>query len=401
MIKRITISIIFFAAAVTAVAQKADSIPGNLYFNSAERLLLTDGNLKIGGYGGVHYNQTINKDTRYNGKLDVHRFIMMLGYQFNNRTQFITELEFEHVKEVYVEQAFIQYKLNNYANIRGGLLLTPMGLTNEYHEPTNFNGVERPLLDKYIVPSTWREIGIGVSGIILPVSVKYQAYLMNGFKSFDNQARIGGSSGLRGGRQKAAESFISSPNLSGRIEYFGMRRINLGLSAYYGQTQSSLYDGIRKDDEAAMARADSSVVNISMLGADARYSYRGLQVTGQFYYTKINNTVQYNQFTADNNGGDLGSSMAGFYIDLGYNVLRQAETSKQLIPFIRYSSYDTHRSVEGDLQRNPAYRNRIITTGLSLFLDKGAVIKTDIQFAKNGSQDNYMATLNAGFGIMF
>ncbi|MCF8222670.1 MAG: hypothetical protein K9J25_05940 [Bacteroidales bacterium] len=401
MIKRITISIIFFAAAITATAQEADSIPGNLYFNSAERLLLTDGNLKIGGYGGVHYNQSINKDTRYNGKLDVHRFIMMLGYQFNNRTQFITELEFEHVKEVYVEQAFIQYKLNNYANIRGGLLLTPMGLTNEYHEPTNFNGVERPLLDKYIVPSTWREIGIGVSGIILPVSVKYQAYLMNGFKSFDNQARIGGSSGLRGGRQKAAESFISSPNLSGRIEYFGLRRLNLGLSAYYGKTQSNLYDGIRKDDEVAMAIADSSVVNISMLGADARYSYQGLQVKAQLYYTKLSNTNQYNQFTADKDGGDLGSSMAGFYIDLGYNVLRQAETTMQLIPFIRYSSYDTHKSVAGDLQRNPEYHNTVITTGLSLFLEKGAVIKTDIQLVKNGSHDKYMATLNAGFGIMF
>ena len=59
-------------------------------------------------------------------------------------------------------------------------MLVPMGIINEYHEPTTFNGVERPLVEKYIVPTTWREIGAGVTGNIIPASIKYQAYIMNG-----------------------------------------------------------------------------------------------------------------------------------------------------------------------------------------------------------------------------
>ena len=43
-------------------------------------------------------------------------------------------------------------------------MLVPMGIVNEYHEPTTFNGVERPSMDKSIVPTTWREIGAGVTG---------------------------------------------------------------------------------------------------------------------------------------------------------------------------------------------------------------------------------------------
>jgi hypothetical protein len=295
--KSIILTTILFLATVSFLMAQPDSIHTNHYINSAEKMLMTNGNLKIGGYGEVHYNQPVSPDIRKNGTLDVHRIIMMLGYQFNDKVQFVSELEFEHVSEVYVEQAFLQYKLSNSVNFRGGLILTPMGIINEYHEPTTFNGVERPQIDNAISPSTWREIGFGITGVILPVSLRYQAYLMNGFNSFDGQARIGGASGLRGGRQKGVESYISSPNFSGKVEYFGIRGLNLGLSGYFGDTQSTLYNGIDKNDEAALAKADSSVVGISMVGADARYSYKGLKLTGQLYYTLLSNTGAFNQFT--------------------------------------------------------------------------------------------------------
>jgi len=388
-------------ATATLSSAQTDSLPANLYFNSAEKLLRTNGNLKIGGYGEVHYNQPFSSEERRNGTLDVHRFVMMLGYQFNDRLQFVTELEFEHVSEFYVEQAFLQYKINQSINLRGGLILTPMGIVNEYHEPVLFNGVERPRLDNDLSPTTWREIGFGVTGLLLPVSVKYQVYVMNGFNGYDGTAHIGGASGLRGGRQKGADSYISSPNFSGKIEYFGIRGLNLGLSGYFGDTQSTLYNGIDKNDDAALAKADSSVVGISMLGADARYSYKGLKLTGQLYHTRLSNTGAYNKFTTGKGGGNLGSSMFGYYIDLGYNVLRHVKTEKQLIPFVRYSNYDTHFTVSDNITDNPAYQKSVVTTGLSFFLTPGAVVKADLQFIKNGASDKYAKTFNAGFGIMF
>ncbi len=378
-----------------------ESLPSNLYINSAEKMLMTNGNLKIGGYGEVHYNQPFSSDVMKNGLLDVHRFVMMMGYQFNDRLQFVTELEFEHVIELYVEQAFLQYNLNKFINFRGGLLLTPMGIVNEYHEPTVFNGVERPQIDNSIAPSTWREIGFGITGVVLPVSMKYQLYVMNGFNGYNGAAKIGGANGLRGGRQKGAESYMSSPNLSGKVEYFGIRGLNIGLAGYFGKTQSTLYNGIDKNNAAAVAKADSSVVGISMLGADARYSVKGLKITGQLYYTSLSNTDQFNAFTKTKGGGNLGSSMFGYYIDLGYNVLRDAKTEMQLFPFLRYSNYDTHYTVPSNITDNPAYQKNVYTTGLSFFLSKGAVVKADMQFVKTGATNEYAKTFNAGFGVMF
>lgn len=338
-----------------------------------------------------------------NGNLDVHRVVMLFGYNFSSKTKFVTELEFEHVKEVYVEQAFLQHKITKSLNFRGGLLLVPMGIINEYHEPSTFNGVERPLIDKYITPTTWREIGAGVSGNILPVSIKYQAYVLNGFNGFDGASQLSGKSGLRGGRQKGAESYISAPNFSGKVEYYGIRGLNIGLSGYLGNTQSTMYDGILKSDEEAVARADSSVVGVSMFGLDARYSISGIQLRGQLYYTGLSNTDQYNAFTADDAGNlnDLGSALFGYFAEAGYNVFLTAGTSMELIPFVRYEFLNTHHSVVPDISKNPAYARTAFTTGLTLGLTKGAVVKADVQLLKDASGTGYSKTLNLGVGVMF
>ncbi len=400
--KNVFLLFILLITSATTMAQN-DAERTNYYQNSAEKLLATEGNLTIGGYGEVHYNQPLNSDEYNNGKLDVHRVIMLLGYSFSNRTQFITEIEFEHVKEVYIEQAFLQHRLNNFINFRGGLLLIPMGIINEYHEPTTFNGVERPLVDKVIAPTTWREIGFGFTGNIFPATLKYQAYLVNGFNGYSGSGKLNGKNGFRSGRQKGAESYISSPNFAGKIEYYGILGLNVGLSGYLGNTQSRLYDGIDKSNETAVAMADSSVVGMSMIGLDARYTNGGLQLRGQYYLTNISNTAEYNHFTATNgNVNDLGSSMSGYYIEAGYNVFRPlSNVNDELIPFIRLEGYNTHRTVDNYLEKNPKYNQSVITTGLTWRMTRGAVMKVDMQFQKAENASEYAKTFNAGFGVFF
>lgn len=394
--------IAFFIITWTVQAQNENN-NSDLYLNSAERLLATEGNLTIGGYGEVHFNQPLNPDEYNNGKLDVHRVVMLFGYSFNSRTQFITEIEFEHVKEVYIEQAFLQYRLNNFINFKSGLLLIPMGLINEYHEPTTFNGVERPMVDKVIAPTTWREIGLGFSGNIFPAALKYQAYLVNGFNGYDGSAKLNGKNGFRSGRQKGAESYISSPNFTGKVEYYGILGLNVGLSGYFGNTQSKLYDGVDKSNETAVAMADSSVVGIAMLGLDARYTKSSLYLRGQYYLTNISNTAEYNHFTATTGElNNLGSSMNGYYIEAGYNVFRPvSNVTDELIPFVRIEGYNTHNKVDDYLQKNPTYNQSIITTGLTWKITKGAVMKADMQFRKGENESEYSKVFSAGFGVMF
>ncbi len=387
---------IFIISSVMVIAQGNDSIVR--YENTADKLLKNNKGFTIGGYGQLDYNQPISSTTLNSGTLDVHRLVMLFGYNFNERLKFVSEIEYEHVKEVYVEQAFLQYKLNNYINLRGGLMLIPMGIINEYHEPPTFNGVERPMVDKYIAPTTWRELGLGISGNIIEASLKYQLYVVNGFNGYDGNANLNGKNGLRKGRQKGADSYISSPNFTGKVEYYGIRGLNIGLSGYFGKTQSTAYDKLEKSDDIAIKSADSTVVGVSMVGLDLRYQLKGLALRGQLIYSSLDNTTAYNQKLSS----DLGSEMIGYYAEVAYDVFSLTDKFKsQLIPFIRYEVYDTHSNVEDNIVKNDAYYNTYITAGISWKITPKVVVKSDYQFYKSNSDNEYSQMFNAGIGLMF
>lgn len=372
--------------------------------NTADILLSSDNKLTVGGYGEVHYNQILDEEKRTNGTLDVHRMVLFFGYNFSKKTQFVTEIEMEYANELWVEQLFVQHKLTDYMNLRAGLLLIPMGIINEFHEPTTFNGVERPLIDNKIAPSTWREIGLGFTGNVLPASLKYQVYMVNGASSYDGANGLyNGSNGIRSGRQKGTKSYISSPNFTAKVEYYGIRGLNFGLSGYVGKSQSKLYDKLDEKNNALVAKADSSVVGMSMLGFDTRYNYKGLELRGQLYYSAFTNTEAYNEFTRKAGKlNDLGESMMGYYVEAGYNVLRLFPESKmELVPFVRYQDYNTHLTVNSGQTAKKEYDGHVVTTGLTLRLTKGVVAKLDADFAKTNALTKPITTLNAGLGVMF
>ena len=354
--------------------------------NAVNRILSVDrsSGVIVGGYAQVDYNQPEG----LNGNLDVHRLVLLVGYKFNDKVQFVTEIEYEHVKELYVEQAFLQYTIADNVNLRGGLMLVPMGIINEYHEPTTFNGVERPNVDKSIVPSTWREIGLGVTGKIDNASIRYQAYVFNGFASINGDNVLGGSNALRNGRQKGSESIISTPNLSAKIDFYGIQGLRLGLSGYFGRSQSE--DGIQE--------VEGANVGLSMLGLDARYIKNRFSARGQYIHANLSDTDKYNILYETN----LGSELKGWYLEAAYNLL-PLNKDQRLDAFVRYEQYDTHAATfKAGIDRNLAYNRNEWTTGLSYHIAQGAVVKADYQILDNAIEGNpSKGQFNLGFGVWF
>ncbi len=365
--------------------QKENTIGSKLQTNAAEKLINTNlkKGLTIGGYAQIDYNQKESD----NGILDVHRFVLLFGYKFSDKVQFVSEIEYENVKEVFVEQAFLNYTINDNMNLKAGLMLVPMGIINEYHEPTTFNGVERPSMDKSIVPTTWREIGVGVSGRFDDISLKYQAFIFNGFSSVNGTKVLGGSNGLRNGRQKGAKSTINTPTISIKIDYYGIAKLRLGISGYFGKTQP-------KDDVQNLIGAD---VGINMVGLDARYFNKKITARGQFIYTAISNTFAYNLA----NSAKLGSRLQGFYIETAYNLLPITKKQK-LDAFVRYEKYDTHHKVATNIIKNQTHNRNEITFGLTYHIANGAVFKADYQIKNNAAKNTILKNqFNLGVGIFF
>lgn len=387
----LTFSLLLVTVIATAqIGQDSINLDPQKQLNAAQSILSGNYGKKvtIGAYGEISYNQPEGD----NGQLDVHRLVLLLGYKFDDKTQFVSEIEVEHVEEIFVEQAFVNYAISDNMSLRGGLMLVPMGIINEYHEPTTFNGTERPTVDNVIVPTTWREIGVGVTGRFSEISLGYQAYVFNGFKSTNADGAGGvngvlkGSNALRGGRQKAIKSTVDSPTFSTKFDYYGIPGLRLGLAGYFGQTQA-------EDD---VEDFDGANIGIAMVGFDARYNYRNFTARGQFIYASLSDTDDYNALTES----DLGSALQGYYVEAAYNLLPIAKKQK-LFAFGRYENYDTHASTEGNLIRNNAFNRTDFTTGLSYHIAAGVVVKGDYQFRDNKSDADVPNQLNFGLGVWF
>jgi hypothetical protein len=365
---------------------------------SSEILANKENKLVFGGYGQVDFSQQFAENRSLNSSIDVSRLILSMGYRFSEKTSFFSEIEFEHVNEIYVEQAFINHSFNDYINLRAGLMLIPMGIINEYHEPTSFNGVNRPTVDNIIVPTTWREIGFGFTGRFIEHGIKYQLYLVNGLSGFNgDDGLINGEKFLRNARQKGAKSIMTSPDLSLKIDYYGISGLKIGLSGYFGKTESSLYKNLDLLDASAVSRADSSIIGITMIGLDARYNISGISLRGEIIYSVLYNTIEYNLLT----GNDAGRVVRGAYAEISYDMLNNTDTEYGLTPFFRYENYNTHFKVEPGITKQDKYLVNEYIFGIGWKLAEGAILKADLQIAKSAVDDVARKTLNAGLGVWF
>ncbi|HYQ72301.1 MAG TPA: porin [Gammaproteobacteria bacterium] len=199
----------------------------------------------IGGYGELDYNNGI-KDSNgddYN-EIDLHRFVLTLGYEFTDSVRFFSEVELEHDgEEVEVEQAYVEFDLKDNLQTRGGVFLLPVGILNETHEPTTYYGVERNDVETIIIPSTWWAGGAGINGYF-DNGISWNLALTEGLKmdtTGSNAFRV------RSGRQKTAEADANDLAYTGRLKYTGIPGLELATSINY-QTDASQVSGDGLDE---------------------------------------------------------------------------------------------------------------------------------------------------------
>jgi len=191
----------------------------------------------IGGYGELHFNRLDADDpARDLSQVDFHRFVLFFAHEFNDRVRFFSELEVEHSVagdgqpgEVELEQAYVEFALKNNTAAQAGLFLLPVGILNETHEPPTFFGVERNSVESVIIPSTWWEAGVGLSGNFAS-GLSWNFALHSGLAiptTGSNAFRV------RSGRQKVAEADAGDPAYTARLKYTGLPGLELSASYQY------------------------------------------------------------------------------------------------------------------------------------------------------------------------
>jgi hypothetical protein len=342
----------------------------------------------ISGYMDLHFNKPESAD----GRLDFHRFVLLVTHRFTDRIRFVSEIEIEHAVvegleeggELEIEQAYVDFLLSRRLNVRAGMMLMPVGIINERHEPPVYYGVERPFVDTVIIPTTWFEVGAGIHGE-LGRGWRYRAFVASPLDAREFTA----DEGIRGGLQKGSDTNIGRPAVTGRLEYVRVRGLTAGVSIWTGRS--------------GFAFRPHFDVPVTVTDADARYSRDRLELRGQFAQVRIGNAAELNDAIARGAGvnPNVARTLRGFYGEAGYRVISGAAYGDVGV-FARYENFDTqYRMPPGYLPLLRFDRDAVVA-GLTYWPDADVAVKVDYSAVRSRSPAiTAPNSFNVGLGWWF
>lgn len=342
----------------------------SLISNSFAQFDFFEPETKFGGYGEMHYNYKKAEEKDATKTLDFHRFVLFYSHAWSEKWSFQAEVELEHNfiqeghGELELEQAHINYYHAPWFGFRAGVILNSVGMVNETHEPPTFLSVERQDYNKYIIPTTWFGNGLALFGTYK--NFDYTVTVMEGL----NADGISAKGGIRGARQKGFKADAENLLYNARVDYLGIQGLKVGTSFSYND-----------------ATGDSINNTVNLFEAHLAYTAHNLVVMAEF-----------GNITYDT--GDLESSR-GYYLDLGYNVGPLLKWKTALIPFIRYSDYNTAASTKTGGDSEKQYHNTQWMIGVSIKPLPQVAFKIDYSQNTVELGDAKTDFFNIGVGYMF
>jgi len=379
-----------------AVEPAADApVPG--FGPAASKVYRTAHGVSIGGYGEAVYENAggEREDGEPSGatdSIDLLRNVLYVGYKFSDRILFNSELEVEHATtgegdeekgEVSAEFAYLDFKPWTKVGVRAGLLLMPVGFTNEMHEAPVFHGARRPTVETAIIPSTWREGGAGVFGETGPLV--WRAYLVAGLSSQGFEAE-----GIREGRQGGSNSLAEDMAVTARVDYTGVAGLLAGASVFTG--------GSGQGQTLGDAEIDGQV---TLFEAHAQYEHRGLQLRLLGAWTQIDDAAAINELNGLSGSESIGERQHGWYAQAAYDVMTLWPAGRwSVTPFVRYEKLDTQARVPAGFLADPEHDRSVVVAGVDVKPLPGVVLKADFQRDRNRARTGHDA-FHLAVGYLF
>lgn len=335
----------------------------------------------IGGYGNAFYQRNNFQGT---SKLNLERFVLFTGHKFNDKISVFSELEVEDAKvtggesggEIAIEQAYLKFSLNPNQYIVAGLFLPRIGILNEDHLPNTFNGNERNYVETFILPSTWREIGVGLYGNINGAPLNYSVGLVNGLSS----GMFTHGTGIRDGRFEGRNASSNSLAITASLQYYA-GDFKAQVSGYYGGTAN-----------ISKRKADSLGLNSGIFGTpvaigegDIQYSHGGFSMRALGAIVSIPDAATINRAYANNTP----KTEYGAYLEVAYNLLYKSgsRNDKQFIVFVRDEKFDINATIPSNGIADETLNQNHIVAGFTYLPIRNVAVKADVRLVHTGAQN--------------
>ncbi|UKK49399.1 hypothetical protein L6475_05530 [Prevotella sp. E9-3] len=393
--------------------------------------------LSVGGYGEVALSRNFYSDNEFrysqpekhkndpaHGRFDIPHAVIYLSYDFGKGWKMGTEIEFEHGGsggaaeleadefgeweqetekggEVELEQFWIQKSFANWANIKAGHIVVPVGLTNAHHEPLQFFTVYRPEGENTIMPCTWHQTGVSFWG--RTKNFRYEVQMLAGLNS-DQFTR---SNWIKKGSASPTEYEVANKYaVAGRLDNYSIPGLRIGMSGYYGH---SIGNSSPNEAEGATATYKGAVAIGSLDFTFKRFNWI---VRGQADYGHLGDAAQladmYNRktkgspFHHSSSMRNVSSNAYAIGIEAGYDIFSQIEATRKqnqkLFIFGRYEQYDPYASQMGANSYDYTKVQRM-AVGLNYYPLKQVVVKGE--FSKRFMKTPYNDEPSINIGVAY
>lgn len=338
------------------------------------------GQTVLSGYGQASFHQDF-KNKNATGSLD--RAVFFVGHQFNNKFAFFSELEVANATlgegklngEIGFEQLYLKMSLNPRQYFVAGLFLPRIGFLNENHLPTNYFGTDRTFVEQLIIPSTWRELGIGFYGQMSTAPITYSIALLNGL----NASTFEHGTGFGGGKGEGQFVNFNGIAITGAVQAY-VSDFRFQISAYTGG--SLPYSKYQADSLGLSKGLFAAPIHLGEV--DVQYNKNGVFAKALATYVALPDASELNTVFANNTP----QSMYGTYVELGYNIFENSKSKlfedKKLIAFARYEKLNVNNSIPQSGIIDPTLNQSHFLLGLNFLPIPNIVMKADIRFTHTG-----------------
>ncbi|MES3019887.1 MAG: hypothetical protein V4721_19025 [Bacteroidota bacterium] len=266
----------------------------------------------LGGYAEANY-QYLGADGVTEGhQFQMRRLTLFVSSGIAKRIKFLSELEFEDgTKEINIEFASIDFEFNPLLNLRGGIVMNPIGAFNQNHDGPKWEFVDRPISATQMLPATWSNVGFGIFGkkYLKNWVYAYEAYLTNGFDetiiaNSENRTFLPAS---KANRDRFEESFNGAPLLTGKVALRNTKIGELGLSYMGGIYNKFQDDGLVLDEKRRL--------NVFAIDFNTVIPKLNTFVNAEWAWVNVNVPATYTE--------QFGSKQQGGFIDIVQPLIKK------------------------------------------------------------------------------
>ncbi|MDP2386000.1 MAG: hypothetical protein Q8M29_06495 [Bacteroidota bacterium] len=266
----------------------------------------------LGGYMEVNTNYSATDGVTEGFGFQFKRLTMFMSSTITKKIKFLSELEFEDgTKEINIEFAALDFEMHPMLNLRGGIVMNPIGAFNQNHDGPKWEFIERPISATQMLPATWSNAGFGLHGKYYQSNwvFGYEAYLTNGF----DESIISNTEGktflpaTKGNRDRFEDNFSGEPMITGKVAVKRRRVGEIGLSYMGGVYNKYQLDGVIIDDKRR--------VNVIAVDINSTIPKTNTTFVGEFAMVSLNVPTAYVE--------NFGKKQRGGYLDIVQPILKR------------------------------------------------------------------------------